>query len=638
MGVPIGETYLVAQSDVTHMMISRNPASGLVYVIAACGSARPPGALRAVAERLRTAARAVGPGETRDLPGILWGFEPHGAGEEPPGDRLSHDVRGRLEAVLRGDPVWLEPLSSQPCDARELVSEWEQRGAGTAPLLDNLSLALVADAQAQTLTLVTDRMGGISLYTAEVEGARVYSTSYIALSRILERKEIDGESLACFFHLGYFPGRRTALRAVSLVPFATVTVLHGGEASTRSYWRPDMAVDRGAPLHQQLDNAVEAFNTTVREYSAGRSKMCLAMTAGLDSRSVASSLICQRIPFETYTHGFPDCWEGRRVASIVQRHQIPHRFVPLVESFTDRLSDLARESFQATEGTISCIEKSHLLHVQAELRRELGPDTGLLLGGGAGMLKGTFYRLIHDAPMRSDGGIDAYLTWNFTKKLPSIFASEVPATSRDPLRRFVAESLEEAGGGTFFQRLDYLYAVRYRRWAGGVKHIYRRFFPVREPFVSARLLDCLFRMDPQAKKAQLPHFRILAKNYPEIQYDLTNRMTPAMPFTWRTWPRFLPSIGWKAKQLLRGFSRRFLSRELFPLVDYVDYKTWIALPGGRRLVEELLDPAQMRSAHLYDRPKLEAWLSDERARSYASFPLIDKMCTLELYFREIEAT
>ena len=164
------------------------------------------------------------------------------------------------------------------------------------------------------------------------------------------------------------------------------------------------------------------------------------------------------------------------------------------------------------------------------------------------MLKGTFYRLIHDAPTWSMEGIDNYLTWNFTKKLPGIFAPEVPATSKDPLRRFVGEALEEAGAGSFFQRLDYLYAVRYRRWAGGVKHIYRRFFPVREPFVSARMLDYLFQIDPKVKNSQLPHFRILSRNYQAIQYDLTNRMTPALPFSTPSMPSATNCPGSKGRR------------------------------------------------------------------------------------------
>ncbi len=613
----------------------RSPATGLVYVIAPLDPFRPLAHAMAIAKTLRDAARSTTPAIEREVAGILWGFCPVLTGEESPGDRLSHAERGHLAGVLRGDPVWLEPLSDRPCTAEELLRVWAERGVDTAPQLDNMSLALVADSTAGTVSLVTDRMGGISLYAAEVDGHRVLATSYIALSRIVKDHAIDGEALASFFHLGYFPGRKTALRGVSLVPFASVTTLKPGAMESKPYWRPDMQVDRATRVDEQLERAVEAFNTTVREYSAGRDRMCLAMTAGLDSRTVAASLLRQSIPFEAYTHGFPDCWEGRRVSSIVKRHGIAHRFVPLVESFTDRLEERAMESFRGSEGTISCIEKSHLVHVQSLLRAEAGPGTGLLLGGGAGMLKGTFYRLIHDEPGISQSGIDSYLTWNFTKKLPDIFAAEVPATSRDPLRRFVNESLEEAGAGSFFQRLDYLYAVRYRRWAGGVKHIYRQFFPVREPFVSARLLDYLFRIDPPIKKAERPHFRILERDFPALQYDLSNKMTPALPFTWRTAHRFLPSIGWRAKQLVRGFSRRFLPKELFPLVDYVDYKRWIALPTGRRLVDGLLDSRTMKSARLYDSSKLGPWLESQRAQGYPSFPLIDKMCTLELYFREI---
>jgi hypothetical protein len=94
----------------------------------------------------------------------------------------------------------------------------------------------------------------------------------------------------------------------------------------------------------------------------------------------------------------------------------------------------------------------------------------------------------------------------------------------------------------------------------------------------------------------------------------------------------LPSAGWRAKQVLRGFSRRYLPFELFPLVDYVDYPRWIREESGQALVRELLEPGRMKSAFLYEEGALKSWLD----RGPRSFPLIDKICTLELYFREIK--
>lgn len=619
--------------------MTRPAPAPLLYAIAPLTRGRPLEEARALARSLEL--HSGSPGEetggrkaTYELPGVLWGYS---AGADFPGDRLTETSVGEQRCVLRGDPVWTGERGGSTCDSAALLRAWKESGPACFAGIDNLSVALVADPASGELHLATDRLGGLAVYTAEVTGHRVYSTSYLAISRLVADRSLDGESLACFFHLGYFPGLQTALRAVTLVPFGSILTLRDGEASARPYWRPDMRVDPSQEERGLLDLTADAFNATVREYSAGRDRMLLALTAGLDSRSVAASLLAQKIPFEAYTHGFPDCWEGRRVSAIVKRHGLHHQFVPLVETFTDHLEERALESFAASEGTISAIEKSHLLHVQSHLRAQAGPGVGLLLGGGAGMLKGTFYRLIKDEPGFSRQGISDYLTWNFTKKLPDIFSSEVPAPDRGPLHRFVERSLEEAGAGTFYQRLDYLYGVRYRRWAGGVKQIYRRFFPVREPFVSARLLDVLFRLDPKIKKAQKPHYRILERNYAPIMYDLTNKMTPALPFNLRTFPRFLPSVGWKLKQVMRGFSRRFLKTELFPLVDYVDYARWIGLPSGRKLVEDLLDPAHMRSAAIYDRGRLEAWLEAQRRDSYPAFPLLDKMCTLELYFREISS-
>jgi hypothetical protein len=347
---------------------------------------------------------------------------------------------------------------------------------------------------------------------------------------------------------------------------------------------------------------------------------------------VAASLIRQKIPFTTYTHGFPGCWEEKRVSAIVRRHGIQHRFVPLSDAFSRRLPELALESFRATEGEIACIEKSHLFHVLSGIR-EAGPaGAGLLLGGGAGMIKGTYYRLVREEDPFTGAGIDAYIAWNLSRKLPDIFGDGVPVPDPRVLRNFVADALAEPGGGTFYQRLDWLYLVRYRRWAGVVKNIYRRFFAVREPFVASRILDYLFPLDPAVKKAKLPHYSILEADYPAIRYDLTNKMTPALPLGIRTAHRFAPSLVWRAKQVLRGFSRRYLPFELFPLVDYVDYGRWTREGPGRDFVLDLLDPPRMRSAFLYREDALARFV-EKGKREGLPFAVADRMCTLELFFR-----
>ena len=254
------------------------------------------------------------------------------------------------------------------------------------------------------------------------------------------------------------------------------------------------------------------------------------------------------------------------------------------------------------------------------------------------MLKGAFYRLLSDSPAATPEGVEGFVRWNLRKPLPDIFAPDLRPHDDSLLRDFVASELAAVEGGSFYQKLDYLYLVRYRRWAGGVKGIYRRFFPVREPFVSAHMLDVLFGIDPAIKKRKLPHFEILRRNCASLQLDPTNRVSPALPFNLRTFHRFVPAALWKGKQLARGACRRYLGREVFRLVDYVDYATWIRTPSARSLVENLLEPRAMRSLSLYAEDKLRPWLDDQKSGGFPSFALIDKMCTLELFFREIDVS
>ena len=163
-------------------------ARGFIYVIATGRDGAGREAARLLASRLLSAAGIASSTENRhegveqrELPGILWGFAPSGKDAQSSGDCLSHATSGPWEAVLRGDPVWLEPRSGYPCTAAELLGVWEAEGPQTPRLLDNLFLLLVADRKGGELTIVTDRMGGIRLYSALIGTQRVFCTSYLAI-------------------------------------------------------------------------------------------------------------------------------------------------------------------------------------------------------------------------------------------------------------------------------------------------------------------------------------------------------------------------------------------------------------------------------------------------------------------------
>lgn len=616
-------------------MNSTGSLEGLVYLIAAGGGPESLEEARAIARRIEALLPEGARAARGELAGAVWGAVD---GRPGPGDRLDRAESASGACVLRGDPVWLEPVSPASATAASVLERYEREGRRAFELLDNLYLAFVADRAAGEILFATDLVGGIRLYATRIGRCAVLATSYLLVSRLAEDKAPDFDAIAAFFHLGYFLGERTALRSVRVHPAGTVTRIRDGRVEVLERWEPRFAEAGSKPPERELEEAAAAFNASVREFTAGHESAWLALTAGLDSRCVLSSLIRGRIPYRTYTHGFPGCWEARRVERIVRRHGFPHRFVPLERPFVERLEELALASYRATEGEISAIEKSHLLYVLSTLAEECGGDkAALLLGGGAGHWKGTFYRLLRDERDYTMASVDRYVAWNLGKRLPAIFSPDVPALDPGFLRRCIVGHFMEVDGGTLYQKLDYFFLVRYRRWAGGVKGIYRKFFPVREPFVSRRAIDWSYAADPKLKKAKLPHFRILEENFPALQYDLTNKMSPALPLTLRTLPRFAPSLVWRAKQVLRGASRRYLPKELFPLADYVDYRAWIRAPSGRSLLEGVLRPGDLRSGFLYDLRAFETWLDSERREGFPSFPLLDKVATLELFFRDVTA-
>ncbi len=158
--------------------MSAATAAGLMYVIAPSAPGGEAGEAQRVEDLLLEAAGAsTAPAERRRSGAVCWGWVPPAAEAELPGDRLSTAGRGSRHAVLRGDPVWLEPWNARPCDAATLLEAWETDGAEAVRRLDNLSLALIADDATGDVRLATDRMGGFPLYRVARGGVTVLVTS-----------------------------------------------------------------------------------------------------------------------------------------------------------------------------------------------------------------------------------------------------------------------------------------------------------------------------------------------------------------------------------------------------------------------------------------------------------------------------
>jgi len=236
---------------------------------------------------------------------------------------------------------------------------------------DGWFAAAVWDPRLDRLLLVADRMGHRPLYTASTGEGVLVASELKALTAAGLKPEIDLEAWAELLAYEYALGDHVALAGVRLVPPGTaLTIGADGRVQAEEQWRyriePEVPDGGEEPVHQ--------FARLLEAAVARRigSKTALALSGGLDSRSIVVALGGRPVPALSYgAPGSEDLETGTRVARLAG---LPHRRLLLSSGYIARG---AAETVWLAEGQVRCFHAHHL--ELAAVRREAG-HSALLIG------------------------------------------------------------------------------------------------------------------------------------------------------------------------------------------------------------------------------------------------------------------
>ena len=366
-------------------------------------------------------------------------------------------------------------------------------------------LAILAD-RGQRLTLITDRLGSVPVFSS-IRDRTLHLTSSLRMS---PGSAIDPVGCATYLRFGYQFGQRTIFAGVRREPRAAVIEWHQGKRSCRTYWRYAFGEIRWHDREEGCRYLAECWREAVAARVPSRGEVAISLSGGMDCRAVLGALLDvvenrNRIRAFSYGEpGDPDVETAARLARLVGiRHE---RY-----GFCGDVTLTLLRNGHLNEGLVDFY--THGLDGLFAQRARLAED-GVLLAGD------TFQRGIHGFT-DVDDVLRRGLELDPEGRVPDYFglgewsAEALSEGIRRDIERLQASFPSHADEDELH---DYLYLDRrvahmLMPW----RHAHAgRFLPVANPLLDARILDFYRRAPREWRTGKQLHQETLRTHYPEL--------------------------------------------------------------------------------------------------------------------------
>jgi asparagine synthase (glutamine-hydrolysing) len=504
-------------------------------------------------------------------------------------------------------------------DASYLIRAYENDPAFPAGLNGRFH-GLLVDRPRGTATLFNDRYGMHRLYFHESDGTFYFAAeakALVAVRRDLRR--LDVQSLGEFIACGCVLMNRTLFAGVSVMPPAASWVFRVGAHQQRgTYFTPQ-------EWEQQEPHSPDAYYRELREvfsgalprYFAGRQRIAMSLTGGLDTRMIMAWHKAPPGTLPCYTFGgmFRDCRDVVVARKVARACRQPHEVIAVGEEFLTRFPRYAERTVYLTDG---CVEVSHAADLYVNERaREIAP-VRMTGNYGGEVLRG----------IRAFGPV---------QPPPGVFAPDVM-----PFLREAAETFHSLLSG---------HALSFALFRQGPWHHYgllaleQTQLSLRTPYLDNDLLGLLFRAPKGALAGDKLCFRLIAdgektlSSIPTdgglggrhgglaaaVRHGLSQFMRKAEYAYDYGMPQWLARIDHTVSPL--RLERLFLGHHKF-----CHYRVWYRGPLARYVREMLLDRSALSRPYV-DRTGVEQVVRGHLGGTRNYTTEIHKLLTLELVHR-----
>jgi hypothetical protein len=477
--------------------------------------------------------------------------------------------------------------------------------------------------------LITDRLGSLHVYMAQIEGCVVVSTSSLVLAA-LARPAWDRESCTEFLATGTVFESRSLFEGIEKLWPATVFHFQNGRLRSHSkYWdlaatMYDRTSRRGdvphlaAALKQAVQSVVRSFRRPVFD-----------LTGGFDSRLLLGATLRAGASVDTVVNGKQGDADVTAANRIAQEFALRHRHQEPAPDCTEQWWKNAKASLALCDGEYDVLEYARILEIHRALAGQFDASVN---GSGGEVCKGYWWELLF--PFTGcKGHFDArhLAARRFVPQggVPALLATDNPANLTEHFAEIICRANRGFEGLPNTAKVDNVYlTLRMQRWQGRVASATSRLWPCVSPFLFRQPLEIALSAPPATRVRHRMTRRLIEYLNPKLAGFPLAQGYPALPLRFGTLHRFAPL----ASEVGRKIAKRLPGRAAGPSVANP-----LKELSEEAEVREMLEARSMASRDLYKERELGEFLRLARGDHFSDAPLFGRILTLELLARAVRA-
>jgi len=504
-----------------------------------------------------------------------------------------------------------------------LLQQYLTVGAhGLASNLDGFFVIVAADGRSREIVVITDIIGSLHCYYRQFAAGIAISTSSLVLAQL---DAVSPDVVGCqeFLGTGVIYENRTLYNEVKKLPPATIAIFQDGhKVEQGQYWN----LSSLAPESLSADHATEALwenlTSAASSINGQFDSIVCDLTGGYDSRAIAAAFLVGQRRFATVVSGPPNTGDVIVSRGLAEMLGLEHVHYPPDEIAIS--SEDLKATMHLTDGEYDLIEYLAV----ARIHRDLSQRFQISINGSFGeVARGYWWELLFPhTGARSK--LDSYRVAARRYALSSasdLFQPQHRMNLVQHIQGVVDRSIAgfEAYPNTFQMDVAYL-RMRMQRWQGRIASSTSRIWPCLSPFMFRSALETMLQAQFAVRRRSLLVRLMLAKYQPQLAVYPLEHGNPALPTTWKTFPKFWPLVPYYAGKAIGKIERKVLRKPAVVEAQSPRLQLW-----ELDEVKSLLQPGAMKSVCILDPSAVTAFLESSQKPEFSQDAEWRRLLTLE---------
>jgi asparagine synthase (glutamine-hydrolysing) len=544
-----------------------------------------------------------------------------------------------LFILLDGDIFELDgrKCESRMVDFRTVASLFEEHDVELAHrLVGNFNL-LIWDKRRRRLVIINDWLGLGSLFYSFSGGTLRFAPEIKAiLSTLSQTPGLDYQGLAEYIHFWNLVDDRTFFEDIKLFPPASILEYEAGRLNIRAYRQNTFSESNAEErsLDDLADEGLDLLRQSVARATAGRERIGITLTGGMDSRTLLA-LACEQgkdVLAITYGHS-PRCGDNqiaKRVVEIVKPRE--HVFEVLSPTI---LADDSSEYVWLTDG-LTRANCSHIIPLAKTFKDRMDVLLNGIFGGHTSIGAAAYYTEEQIRRPRSRQELhNRIYNWSampdWWKDL--LFLPEFAEKIKQLVRQSVDEQVElrSAQASLLCDQIDLFAINNHIRRNMNQVDAWKYFVDDQRPFADPDLLKFCFSLPPKLRTGMRMYSAIYLRHFPKLAHIPWHHSGLPVYKQSNKFHDFKQNFGWLWRYYLARISAGKIN--LPDHHTYVQWDMWIRTEKSvREFVQSVLLDRRAMQRGWYSRAGIEELFKMEW-RGGAYYNTIIELLSLELWAR-----